>query len=223
MSKTHATREAWLTAALPALCKILRAAGAPDFPAPLISMGLPSKGALSAKRKRIGECWSEKAVGAEKRCAIFISPVLDDPVRVLDVYLHELIHAAIGTKEGHGPKFKAVATACGFTGKMRSTEPTPELAGKLKSLADDLGPFPHEALKNFRAPEKKQTTRMRLYVCDACGQKIRCASDTLVASHACEEGEGGVFTLSDSPNLAPAPKAKSKAKPVPPANDPTRF
>ena len=203
-AKPKETRESWLLRAVPTLRKLIVAAGGPDFPDPLVSIGLPSKAALSTKRRRIGECWTEKCVGDEKRCAIFMSPVLDDPVKVLDVTTHELVHASVGVKEGHGPAFKKVAQGIGLIGPMRATEAGPELKAFLVKLAKELGPFPHSPLKNFRSNEKKQTTRMRLYVCDNCECKIRKASDTFMALHYCEEdvdGPTGMFILKDSPNL----------------------
>lgn len=202
--KPKETRESWLLRAIPTLRKLIIAAGGPDFPEPLVSVGLPSRGALSSKRRTIGECWTEKCVGDEKRCALFISPTLDDPVKVLDVTVHELVHASVGNKAGHGPAFKKVALGVGLTGPMRATVAGPELKAFLVKLAKELGPFPHSPLKNFRDPGKKQTTRMRLYVCDNCGCKIRKASDTFMALHYCEndvEGETGMFILKDSPNL----------------------
>jgi len=57
-------------------------------------------------------------------------------------------------------------------------------------------------IKKKRAPIfKKQTTRQRLYVCSGCGQKIRCASDSLNALHTCPSGEQHPFILTFSPHL----------------------
>ncbi len=205
-SKPKETRESWLLRAIPTIRKLIISAGGPDFPDPVVSVGLPSKAALSSKRRRIGECWTERCVGDEKRCALFISPVLDDPVKVLDVTVHECVHASVGNKEGHGPVFKKVAQGIGLIGPMRSTEAGPELKAFLVKLAKELGKFPHQPLKNFRSSDKKQTTRMRLYVCDNpdCGKKIRVASDTFMAQHFCDsdpDGTTGMFMLKDSPNI----------------------
>ena len=202
--KPKETRESWLMRAIPTLRKLIVSAGGPDFPDPLVSIGLPSKAALSSKRRRIGECWTEKCVGDEKRCAIFMSPVLEDAYKVLEVTVHELVHASVGTKAGHGPEFKKVAQGIGLIGPMRSTEAGPELKAFLLKLSKELGKFPHQPLKNFRSEGKKQTTRMRLYVCDNCECKIRKASDSFMALHYCEndvDGATGLFVLKDSPNL----------------------
>lgn len=198
------TRESWMLKALPFLKALLIKAGAPDFADPQVSMSLPSKGALSTKRKRIGECWDKRAGKSGTMATVFISPVLSDPVEILEVLTHELVHVAVGTKAGHGPEFKKVALAVGLTGPMRATTAGAELKKVLGELATKLGKFTHDPLTNYKSPMKKQTTRMRLYVCENCGCKIRKASDTFMAMHYCEEdidGPSGMFMLKDSPNL----------------------
>ena len=202
--KLTMTREAWMLRAIPFLKAMLIAAGAPEFPAPLVSMSLPSRGAFAKTRQRIGECWDKRAAKSGKQSTILISPVLSEPVQILDILTHELIHSALGAGKGHGPEFKKVALAVGLTGPMRSTVAGPELKKVLEELAKKLGPFVHDPLSNYKSPMKKQTTRMRLYVCDNCKCKIRKASDSFMAMHYCEEdidGPTGMFILKDSPNL----------------------
>jgi hypothetical protein len=188
-------REDWLTEALPKLKELLT--DAPDFKTPLISIGLPHARALSAKQKAIGECWSSRCTSTGQ-ATIFISPLLDDPVEILGVLLHELIHASVGNQCGHRGAFARVARASGLVGKMTATTPGPELTQRLHALAIRLGDLPHARL-NAQAVEderKKQGTRQRLYECDGCGQKIRAATDTLTAHHIGEEGKlCGTFTL----------------------------
>lgn len=194
----HTNRESWLLASLPRLRAMLEKAKAPAFPEPLISVGLPSKGGLASVRRRIGECWTEKSVRGGGRCTIFISPLLGNPVEVLEVLLHELVHAAVGVKAGHGAPFKAVARGVGLDGPLRATHAGPTLRAELAQLAEELGTYPHDALTHFKPSGKPQVCRQRLYVCDSCGQKIRAATDGLKATHEC----GGTFIL------------------VPPRNDP---
>lgn len=196
----HPNREAWLVAAVAELRPLLNAAGAPAFPDPLVSMGLPSKSALSSKRRRIGECWTEKTSASEKRCTVFISPTLSDAVQVLDVLLHELIHAAVGVKAGHKGPFRKVAEAVGLAGPMRATTAGPVLKAKLETLAETLGDFPHDALRHFRDPNKKQKCRQRKYTCEHCGAIIRAGTDSLTAQHLCEDGRKGLFILQDLPD-----------------------
>src|ERR1700730_701596 len=89
------TREDWLRRATEEL--------RPDFlriSAPLperiqVSIGFPSTRALSARRRRVGECWGP-AASADRMPHIFISPLLTSPVEVLAVHAHELVHTAAG-------------------------------------------------------------------------------------------------------------------------------
>lgn len=198
------TREEWMVRALPFIKERMIAAGGPDFPLPLVSMSLPSKGAFAGKRQRIGECWDRKASKSGKQSTVLISPILEKPVEILAILVHELIHSALGCKAGHGPLFKRLALAVGLEGKMRSTTAGVELTKWLEDLSKKLGPFHHDPLSNYKSPMKKQTTRMRLYVCDACECKIRKASDTFMALHYCDndpDGKTGMFVLKSSPNL----------------------
>jgi len=198
------TREEWMVRSLPFLKERMVAAGGPDFPMPLVSMSLPSKGAFAGKRQRIGECWDKKAAKSGKQSTILISPTLGDPVKILGVLLHECIHSALGSREGHGPAFKKLALAVGLEGKMRATTEGPELVKWLEDLSKKLGTFHHDPLSNYKSPMKKQTTRMRLYVCDTCECKIRKASDNFMALHYCDndpDARTGMFVLKASPNL----------------------
>jgi hypothetical protein len=81
---------------------------------------------------------------------------------VLDVLLHEAIHAAIGNEHKHGPRFREVAHAVGLGGKMTATRPTGACCVRLSALAETLGPWPHGKIT---AQPKKQTTRMIKVVC----------------------------------------------------------
>jgi hypothetical protein len=214
----HKTREAWLTAALPTLCAMLTKAGAAAFPMPLLSMGLPHNGAFG-KKQTIGQCWYAEAQQSKKQCAIFISPVLGDPVKVLDVLTHELIHAACGPKAGHKGSFKTVALAVGLTGKMTATKAGPELQKTLKALAEKLGKLPHDPLTNHSTMKKPQKNRQLLFECEECGKKIRCSDPELQATHA--DCDGAAFILQDvgeggddnrAAVVAPTPAAKSGAE-----------
>jgi len=194
---TIATREEWLSRSLPALKSIILSAGGPDFAAPLISIGFPSRNALSKHKQRIGECWSKRCTDTGQP-TIMVSPVIENVVEVLATLLHELVHASVGAECGHRGAFKRVATAAGLVGKMTATAASPTLAQALHDIAESIGSFPHVKL-NAQAIEderKKQKTRMRLYECNKCNQKIRCASDTLSAIHIGDNGEMcGIFVL----------------------------
>lgn len=151
MSNTYETREQWLQAAAEKMrpwmaekdlkieVKILFSAGWPKYGAP----------------KSIGQCWSPTASDGQT-AHIFICPTLgDDPVQVLHILLHEMIHASVGCECGHKGPFSRAAKAMGLQGKPTATyaEPGTPLHGQLEVLAEELGPYPHVIL---RKPTKKR-------------------------------------------------------------------
>ncbi|MFF0481075.1 hypothetical protein [Streptomyces sp. NPDC004435] len=190
--KRAVTREEWLHQAIDAL--------RPEFER--INFPLPEKihvsvgfgyGAKRESAKILGQCWA-RFVSEDNVNHIFISPELNDASRVLDVLIHELVHAADDCKSGHKGDFATAAKALGLTGKMTATIATPELAEKLQALAEAIGPYNHATLyptgkplapkegpkpeDEPEAPEetpassgpKKQGTRMIKVACKAdCG------------------------------------------------------
>lgn len=187
----HATREAWLHAAIDKLSRTefeaaRRRAGAPQEdrttertlvtylpPASIrASVGFPYgvRGSKTGKGA-IGQYWPGALI-ADAVPHVYISPVLGDPLRVLDVLVHELVHAA-RPKAGHGTAFKQLALAVGLTGKMTCTVASPELKARLQTLAESLGEYPHGAAIPNARPGKKQTTRMIKLECPDCGMIAR--------------------------------------------------
>ncbi len=82
-------REDWLSAAVSELRPYFDAVCSPLPTNVRVSCGFPS----NAKRSgAIGECWADTA-SADATFEVLISPVLDDPLRVFDVLVHELCHA----------------------------------------------------------------------------------------------------------------------------------
>lgn len=179
---TPINREAWLLRSLPFLSKLFTAAGY-TVPEIRVSIGFPSRSALGGRTQRIGECWSDTAA-TDGVHHILLSPVLlanEPPTRVLDVFIHELVHAVVGLDAKHGAVFKKCATAVGLTGKMTATIATDELNETLKNIVDRIGACPGGGLNPRTLNRIKQTTRMRKYTCPTCEQIIRAATDTLNA------------------------------------------
>lgn len=164
-------RETWLEAAVARLRPAFEAAGHPLPESVRVACGFPSRSALSLKRRRIGECWDKSMSRDKSTTNMLISPTLDDAVRVLDVLVHECIHAAVGCEHKHSGPFRKLAKRLGLEGKMTATVAGPELAKSLGVLADQLGPYPHASI-DYSAI-KKQSTRMRKATCPDCGYVIR--------------------------------------------------
>lgn len=156
------TREEWLTGAVDALRPLFEGIGV-DLPPVRVSVGFP--GGRGNKASVIGQCW-HGAAAKDGVAQVFISPVLGDSVRVLDVLAHELVHAVNFKqgKSGHGAAFGKVARALGLTGAMTATVAGEDLKAELEAIAANLGRYPHAALTNMPAVPK-QTTRMLKVEC----------------------------------------------------------
>ncbi|MEG7677046.1 hypothetical protein U2060_15005, partial [Listeria monocytogenes] len=76
---------------------------------------------------------------------------------------------------GHGPKFRALATAIGLEGKMTATVPGEALRATLAEIIESVGPWPHAELRKGEAADKpkKQGTRMLKVQCPACDYTVR--------------------------------------------------
>lgn len=167
---TDTNRETWLIKAVDALRPLFAEVGE-EIPTVRISVGFPGGG--SAK-KRIGECWAP-AAASDEVSQLFVSPILDDAARVLDVLSHELIHAIDRCESGHKGRFTKIAKGIGLTGKMTATVASPELKEKLDAIVEELGEYPHAAISLGGATSgpKKQTTRMVKIEADCCGYTVR--------------------------------------------------
>lgn len=167
------TREQWLLDAVKLMTPLFVSKGY-KIPSVRVACGWPSVKALSAKSRRIGECWSTEAA-KDKVSQIFISPwlkeVADSP-GVLPTLVHEVVHAVVGIKEGHNKVFGKAARAVGLEGKLTATIAGEALAAQCKEWAAKLGEYPHAQLDNLKSPRKKQTTRLVKAECE-CGYNVR--------------------------------------------------
>lgn len=163
----NATREGWLIAASNALRPLFQDAGSPlPVDLPQLSIGFPSRGALSGKV--VGQCFN-----AKNASHVFVSPLHTTPYDVFDTLTHELVHVVTpGAK--HGGKFVKVCNAIGLTkGKPTSAGAGPELEPKLRVLLETLGALPHIALDPKLEERKPQGTRMLKAQCAACEFTVR--------------------------------------------------
>ena len=162
------TREEWLNAALAALRPWFKSRADVEIPTDArVSVGFPGGGSA---RKRIGECWARK-VSKDGVNEIFISPVLQDPARMLDVLAHEIVHAVDDCASGHKGEFKRIAKDVGLEGKMTATHAGAELKAELDRIIATLPALTHGALD--LSTRKKQPTRLVKLECDCCGMILR--------------------------------------------------
>lgn len=169
-------REGYLECAVSELSDYIGKAGY-TMPKIKVSAGWPSTKAFSAKARTLGECWHHDMIDQEVS-HIFISPYLSDTVKVVGVLVHEIGHAILPQEVKHKKQFKQYMTAVGLTGKATATEPDEVLTSFISLLIDRIGIYPHDSID--KGPKmKKQTTRLRLWVCNGCDLKIRVAKDDL--------------------------------------------
>jgi hypothetical protein len=172
---TYTTREAWLVAMLDALRPHFENNGAVIPQNVRISCGWPSNRALSGNSgsRTIGQCWAATS-SKDGTHEIFISPYLDDAMKIAGVIAHEAVHAAVGVEAGHKGPFKRLAKAIGLTGKMTATSEGPIFVAAVQPLLAGLGAYPHASLDGSN--RKKQTTRLLKAECageDGCGYTVR--------------------------------------------------
>ncbi len=158
-------RDNWLQNAVLLLRPIFNENGL-SVPEVLISCGFASTGMRS---NHIGQCWNKSSCDQNIN-QIFISPLLDDPVEILDTLVHELVHAVDDCQHGHGREFKKIALAVGLEGKMRNASAGKKLRERLVRITKKLGSYPHTKLQ----PKLK----IRIYksrpkaVCSECGYEV---------------------------------------------------
>jgi hypothetical protein len=183
----YETREQWLEAAVALMVPTFKWAGYDKFPKVRVSCGWPSSRGLSSKAPAGGECW-DKGAAEDGVAQIFISPRIKktvDPLGVLPILAHELVHAVVGHKANHGKVFKACATKIGLEGKMTSTVGGEKFLEEAKYWVEhSLGEYPHAQLNPKGRPTKKQTTRMVKCECKACGYSARTSRKWLESSGA---------------------------------------
>jgi len=166
----YETREAWLNAFLALARPHFVRVGAPLPDKVRVSVGFTSQGLRS---NRVGECWHE-AASTDGHYEIFLKPTTDTDARIATILTAQLIHAAVGIDAGRGPKYKAVANALGFTGKMTSPYASSDWYVWALPILDIVGPMPYAALTDGKSTAKpKQKTNLLKVECVSCGWLAR--------------------------------------------------
>lgn len=165
-NENKATRELWLQNAVNLVSPIFKNKGY-TIPKVQVSCGFPSTG---NKSKHVGQCWGKSSTN-DGTNQLFISPVLDEPVQVLDTLVHELVHAVDDCLHHHGPEFKKIATDVGLQGMMREASAGPWLKEQLFSISRQLGKYPHSKINLAHSSSKKTGPRPRAK-CKKCGYEV---------------------------------------------------
>ncbi len=171
MTIKHGTREAWLEEAMSELSPHFVKLNRP-LPARIrVTCGFTSGGTRKRRggKTLVGECWDSTRSG-DATFELMVSPVEDDPVRVLGILAHELCHAAVGLKAGHGPAFRSLARGMELEGPLTATTVGLAFETFTSSMRQRLGDYPHCKLDT--STRQVQTTRMLRCTC-ACGYTVR--------------------------------------------------
>ena len=187
------TREQWLEQAVELMRPLFKEQGY-TIPPLRVTCGWPSARGLSAKNRTLGQCW-DKSAATDERPQIFISPYLVHPLHnnvaskdgfgVLPVLVHEVVHAVVGIKAGHGAIFGKCARAVGLEGKLTSTNAGASLTEYCENWSNKLGEYPHAKLDSLKSPVKKQSTRMIKMECSECGYVARTSKKWLDEAGPC--------------------------------------
>lgn len=164
----HSTREDWLTAAVNLLRPRFDAVGSPVAQNIRVACGFPSTAVRSGT---VGETWADTA-SRDRTIEILISPVLDNPVQVLETLIAQLCHATPGALNT-GATYRATAQAMGLEplrSDFKSVRGNQDFAETYAPVLSALGLYPHAAL--VMSAKQKQQTRMLKAVC-SCGYTIR--------------------------------------------------
>ena len=137
-----------------------------------VSVGWPSKGGLSSKKRVVGQCWKPET-SRDGKSHIFISPILEEPTYVLAVLLHEMIHAWDRGESGHRGTFAIMAAKCGLEKPWTATRAGADLQQRLVILSTKLGTYPHVILEPTVVERKVASTRMLKLTAPCCGYIVR--------------------------------------------------
>jgi hypothetical protein len=171
------TREQWLTAAIEIFRPmfIIRAnAASPSVVR--VSCGFPAGASVN---KVVGQCLAQ-SVTKDNNHQVYINPILDDGVKVLQCLSHELIHTVV-FEDHHKAKFQKIFRALGHDGTALSIGVTPEYEAELLQITEELGEYPHSGvvLEEYETPTgrvkqrikggpRTQTTRQIKVSCEGC-------------------------------------------------------
>ena len=138
---------------------------------------------------------------------IHINCTIKDPIEMIEVLVHECIHAFKGIK-GHGKQFAEVAREVGFEKPYTKNHPSQFLVDNCTSIYNQLkekyGDFPGKAIVMKPQEKKEGQKRIIMLFCPACGMELK-ADRKMFEKHGqkcptCSCGARMAVDLSDEPN-----------------------
>jgi hypothetical protein len=213
-TNAHESRDMWLRAATAELRPYFESC---DYPLPENIRYAVAFTSAGRKGSLQGETWHASEDGSFE---IIIKADQFDPVEILGILIHQLIHAALPPDAGHGKPFKDAMMKLGMIGAPRLCSPGPLLRRQLEEIAANLGPLPHAKLDIEETPldrgkpadrRKKQKTHLLKAACEAegCGYSVRVTSKWVndLGPPGCpKHGPMAVKPPKAAPAEAPAPE-----------------
>lgn len=146
--------DTWMSRAVAGLRPLFAERAGIELPANIrASIGFPLQKGKGTDT--IGQAWSGAADGVPQT---YVSPEIGDPIRALDILVHELGHVAI-PKGKHGKEIATLFEKVGLEGPTKETFAGPELKMYLTELAEELGPYPHSPVTPPSRRTVSTTTR----------------------------------------------------------------
>ena len=115
-----------------------------ELPVVRALLSFPIDGLIANKKRQpyLGQClskkWTEDGV-----VVILITPITRDPVSILCILLHELVHSIDDCKSLHGNAFREICTSIGFKFYGEDDYPSEKLLKELQLISKKLGSFPN--------------------------------------------------------------------------------
>lgn len=178
MTNHFETREGWL---LSAADKLKREFFGTDRELPKVAC---SCGFIRGHARAIGVCHPPEH-SADGTVNVFICPTQAEPVPVLATLLHELGHAHLGNGVAHKAPFARLMKEFGLAGKPTATyaEPESDCYRRLTLIAEDLGPYPHAAMKKSDRKNNKKVQWVKLVSVTDPEYKLSFAMNPSVEAH----------------------------------------
>lgn len=132
-------REQYLKKAYQVLIKPMFTAMGVKVPPFRVSCGFTGAG-----KNAIGVCYKAWTT-EDNRAQIMIVPTIENSTRVLDIFIHELIHVVL-PNDGHNHNFQRMAKRLGLVAPFTATTAGTWLQAKLDAFVDTHGQFPHKKL-----------------------------------------------------------------------------
>jgi hypothetical protein len=143
----HTYAEVWLNEAVKLLRPVFAESGY-EIPPVHVSVGFSTDGYKpSAKKNTIGVCHASWMT-MDGINEIYITPLVTEPVDVISLLVHELIHAVDDCKSNHGPGFQKISRALRCTDNRHvPMNEWRETIERYRAMALQLGRYPRAGVR----------------------------------------------------------------------------